>query len=157
MRVLTSSRKNTGSESKQFEPPPASSWAEPLEFYLDENAVTRTVRRLLTNLGYQVRTPAEVFGTRAAALGALDEDWLAKVAHTGWVVLNRDAKIMERPNELAAYRAAKIHMFYLPGEATSATLHRLLEQYLRDIITCATGRRPQVWRITPAGVVSFRR
>jgi hypothetical protein len=119
--------------------------------------VTRTVRRSLTGLGYQVHTPAEIFGTRADALGALDEEWLGKVARTGWVVLNRDAKIMERPNELAAYRAAKIHMFYLPGEATSDTLRSLLEEHLRDVIACASSRRPRVWRITAAGVVPFGR
>ena len=152
-----SSRRNTESESKPSGPPPASSWAEPPEFYFDENAVTRAVRRLLTRLGYQIHTPAEVFGTRADALGALDEEWLGKVARTGWVVLNRDAKIMERPNELAAYRAAKIHMFYLPGEATSDTLQRLMELYLRDVIACASGRRPRVWRITRTGVVPFGR
>jgi hypothetical protein len=112
---------------------------------------------LLARLGYRVHTPAEVFRTRADALGALDEEWLAKVARTGWIVLNRDAKIMERPTELAAYRAAKIHMFYLPGEATSEALQHLLERHLRDIITCASSRRPQVWRITSAGVMPFTR
>jgi hypothetical protein len=40
------------------EPPRASSWATPPEFYLDENTVTRSVRRLLTGLGYPVHTPA---------------------------------------------------------------------------------------------------
>jgi hypothetical protein len=99
-------------------PPPASSWAAPPEFCLDENAVTRTVRQLLVGLGYRCHTPPEVFGTRMASEGAEDTEWLAKVAGSGWVVLNRDAKIMERPHELEAYRAAKVHMFYLPGEAT---------------------------------------
>ena len=137
------------------EPPPASSWAEPLEFYLDENAVTRSVRRLLIELGYRVHTPAELFGSRADSLGATDEQWLARVRGTGWVVLNRDAKIMERQHELAAYRAAKIHMFYLPGQATSATLQDLLRTHLRDIITLATSRTPGVWRIYARGVVPF--
>ena len=98
-------------------PPPASSWAAPPEFYLDENAVTRTVRRLLVGLGYRCHTPPEVFGTRVESLGAEDTEWLGRIARSGWVVLNRDAKIMERQHELVAYRAAKVHMFYLPGEA----------------------------------------
>ena len=51
-------------------PPPASSWAAPPEFYLDENAVTRTVRRLLVELGYGCHTPPEIFGSRAESLGA---------------------------------------------------------------------------------------
>lgn len=45
------------------EPPPASSWAAPPEFYLDENSVTRMVRRLLTSLGYRVHD-RDVGGSR---------------------------------------------------------------------------------------------
>lgn len=62
------------------------------------------MRRLLVDLGYAVHTPAELFGTREAAMGASDEVWLEKVAKTGWAVLNRDTKIMRRSEELAAYR-----------------------------------------------------
>jgi hypothetical protein len=51
------------------EPPHASSWATPPEFYLDENTVTRSVRRLLNELGYVVHTPAELFGSRERSLG----------------------------------------------------------------------------------------
>ena len=58
------------------EPPRASFWATPPEFYLDENTVTRSVRRLLAGLGYSVHTPAELFGDRTASLGAADEEWL---------------------------------------------------------------------------------
>jgi hypothetical protein len=88
---LASSQKSTASGSTPYAPPRASSWAAPPEFYLDENAVTRTVRRLLTDLGYAAHTPAELFGTGAEALGADDTEWLARVAQRGWVVLNRDA------------------------------------------------------------------
>lgn len=136
-------------------PPPASSWAAPLEFYLDENAVTRTVRRLLVDLGYKVHTPAEVFGTRADSLGAEDTEWLGKIARSGWVVLNRDAKIMERQHELIAYRAAKVHMFYLPGEATRDQLKHLVEAHLRDIIAYATDRTPEVWKISGRGIERY--
>ncbi|ASR39813.1 hypothetical protein BAY61_30210 [Prauserella marina] len=62
---------------------------------------------------------------------------------------------MERPEELAAYRAAKVHMFYLPGEATRAHLTQLVSGNLRDIITRATDRTPEVWRITNHGVERF--
>jgi hypothetical protein len=132
-----------------------SSWAAPLEFYLDENAVTRTVRRLLTDLGYVCHTPPEVFGTRAASEGAKDTEWLGKIAHTGWIVLNRDARIMERPHELEAYRAAKVHMCYLPGEATRDHLQRLVETNLASVISYATSRNPEVWRITDRGIERF--
>lgn len=100
-------------------------------------------------------TPPELFGTRAESEGVDDTAWLQKIAGTGWVVLNRDAKIMQRPDELAAYRAARVHMFYLPGEATREHLKRLVEAHLRDIVTYATNRKPEVWRITDAGVQRF--
>lgn len=117
--------------------------------------MTRTVRKLLVLLGYQCHTPPEVFGTRAESLGAPDTEWLKKVARSGWVVLNRDAKIMERIDELAAYRAAKVHMFYLPGTATRGQLQELVETNLSDIVTFATSRNPDVWRITNRGVERF--
>jgi predicted ArsR family transcriptional regulator len=62
---------------------------------------------------------------------------------------------MERPHELAAYRAAKVHMFYLPGEATRDHLKQLVEKHLRDIVTYATDRTPEVWRISDHGVERF--
>jgi len=43
-------------------PPHASFWAEPPEFYIDENMAGRTVRRFIADLGYVVHTPAAVFG-----------------------------------------------------------------------------------------------
>jgi hypothetical protein len=113
------------------------------------------VRRFLLSLGYACHTPPEVFGTRAESRGAADTEWLGRIARTGWVVLNRDAKIMERPEELAAYRAAKVHMFYLPGEATRDQLLNLVEVNLADIITVSGDRTPDVWKITHHGVARF--
>jgi len=113
------------------------------------------VRKLLAGLGYRCHTPPGVFGTRAESLGAADTEWLSKVAHSGWVVLNRDAKIMERLDELNAYRAAKVHMFYLPGEAMRDHLRQLVELNLHDVIMYATERNPEVWRITDHGVERF--
>jgi hypothetical protein len=53
------------SASKTSGPPHASSWAAPPEFYADENVVTKSVVRLLRNLGYMLHTPSELFGSRA--------------------------------------------------------------------------------------------
>ncbi|MEV7968325.1 hypothetical protein AB0O34_20430 [Sphaerisporangium sp. NPDC088356] len=78
------------SRSTTSEPPPASSWATPPEFYLDENSVSRSVRKLLSGLGYQVHTPAELFGSRDKALGAPDDQWLPMVGQRGWVVIASD-------------------------------------------------------------------
>ncbi len=62
---------------------------------------------------------------------------------------------MERPHELAAYRAARVHMFYLPGEATRDRLKLLVEAHLHDVVTYSLNRTPEVWRITDRGVVRF--
>lgn len=88
-------------------------------------------------------------------MGAADTEWLGKIARSGWLVLNRDAKIMERLDELAAYRAARVHMFYLPGVATRDHLRYLVETNLHDIVMYATERNPDVWRITDNGVARF--
>jgi PIN domain-containing protein len=100
------------------EPPPASSWAAPPEFYLDENIAGRSVLRSLRDLGYGVHTPTEFYGSREDAEGTPDEIWLADISQRGWTVISRDTKILERPTELAAYKAAKLHMVLFPGQAT---------------------------------------
>jgi hypothetical protein len=110
------------------------------------------VRRLLVDLGYVVHTPAEVFGTREAALGASDELWLEKVAKSGWAVLNRDTNIMRRRDELAAYRRAGVHMFYLPGEAKVAVLVGLVSVNLVEICTVTASKKAKLWYLTPEGL-----
>jgi SWI2/SNF2 ATPase len=60
--------------------------ATPPEFYIDENAGTRSVRRRLEQLGYIVHTPARLYGSREAAAGAPDTDWLPRVGRKGWAI-----------------------------------------------------------------------
>jgi hypothetical protein len=143
------------SVSKTSGPPPASSWATPPEFYADENSVTRSVCRLLRGLGYTLHTPAELYGSREAALGAEDEDWLPKVGQRGWTVLGRDLKIYERPGELEAYRQARIKVFLLPGEALAAELARLVEVNLAQMCAISAGRQAGSWRLTNDGPVPY--
>lgn len=123
------------------EPPHVSSWATPPEFYLDENTVTRSVRRMLTGFGYSVHTPAELFGSRAASSGAADEEWLRRVAGRGWAIVGRDVKIYERPWELKAYRRARVQVFLLPGQALAAQLTHLVAVNLKDIGAITSGRK----------------
>lgn len=125
--------------------------ATPPEFYLDENAVTRSVRRRLEELGYTVHTPAELYGSREAALGAEDTDWLPRVGRHRWTVLGRDAKIYERPAELEAYRRARVHVFLLPGQALVVELVHLVEVNLAAISAIAPSRTPGTWRLTNTG------
>jgi len=129
--------------------------AAPPEFYADENTVTRSVRNLLTGLGYVLHTPAELYGSREAALGARDEDWLARVGQHRWTVLGRDLKIYERPAELAAYQASRLQVFLLPGEARAIELVELVEVNLAQICAIASTRQPGTWRLTRRGPQLF--
>src|SRR4051812_30282741 len=78
-RTCMASRKNSGSPSTTSEPPLASSWAAPPEFYLDENLAGRTLAQALRGLGYVVHTPFELYKGRHKAEGTPDEVWLRDV------------------------------------------------------------------------------
>jgi hypothetical protein len=114
--------------------------------------VSRSVRRFLTDLDYVVHTPGELFGSKDEAYGATDTSWLQRVAGTGWAIIGRDAKIAERPYELAAYKSAHVHMFLLPGEATRQALIDLLAVSLKDICTTWAASRTGIWRVRPSGL-----
>ena len=60
-----------------------------------------------------------------------------------------------RGKKLEAYRRAQLHLFLLPGEATSATLTSLVSTCLADMCTVAVGRPAQCWKLTATGVVQF--
>jgi len=139
------------------EPPRASSWAAPPEFYIEENLAGRTIRRFIADLGYTIHTPAEVFGWERLRQRLHDEDWLPVVGRNGWVVFGRDWHILDRELELRAYLAAQVHMFLLPGEATRAELTELLALNLRSICAAAMARRPNVYWITRSGLVPYER
>ena len=133
-------------------PPHASFWAAPPEFYVDESFAGKSLRRALQDLGYPVHTPPELYGTRDAAIGTPDTVWLRDVGARRWVVIGRDTKILERPDEAAAYRAARVHMFLFPGQATRAVLIECLTRNLREICTVTAGRAPVVCRVTRSGL-----
>jgi PIN like domain len=102
-----------------------------------------------------VHTPAELYGSRDAALGADDDDWLPRVGRRGWTILGRDLKIYERPHELKAYRDAHVKVFLLPGEALSAELARLVEVNLAQMCAISAGRQAGSWRLTSDGPVPY--
>ncbi|HTY33149.1 hypothetical protein [Mycobacterium sp.] len=127
--------------------PRASSWATPPEFYIDEGLVGKTLRRFFEDLGYTVHTPAKVFGSRHRAQGTPDEVWMARCGENRWAALARDTKIMQRPAEIAAFKAAKIHIFYYPGNARRDELVRAAEATLVDVCTYALRAGGGAWRI----------
>ncbi len=105
------------------------------------------MRRFFENLGYTVHTPARVFGSRHAAEGTPDEVWMARCGENRWAALARDTKIMQRPDEVAAFRAARIHMFYYPGNATRDELVAAAEATLVDVCTYAVQAGGGAWRV----------
>jgi hypothetical protein len=139
------------------EPPHASSWAAPPEFYLDENVAGKTARRFISDLGYTVHTPASVFG-RAALDGHLyDERWLPVAGARGWAVIGRDQRILLREHELRAYLEARVHLFLLPGEITRNQIVDLLRKNLREMCSLASARRPNVYWLTRDGIEPHER
>jgi hypothetical protein len=75
----------------------------------------------------------------------------------GWTVFGRDQRILDRPIEVEAYLAARVHMFLLPGQARRDEIVHLLEVTLRDVCTVAVARAPNVYWLTPHGVVDYER
>ena len=137
-------------------PPHASSWAgEPPEFYLDENSAGKSVRRCLTDLGYRVHTPGELYDSWSEARGQRDEDWLPLVGARGWSVIGSDLKIFERPAELLAYQEAKVSVFLLPGQSRVDQRIALLQACLTDMCTACMRREVGVWRLTPQGIKPY--
>jgi hypothetical protein len=94
-----------------------------------------------------VHTPAELYGTRESAEGTPDEIWLADVARHQWTVFSRDTKILERPSEIAAYKAARLHLILYPGQATRETLVEAVQATLSDVCTVTSRAVPGVWRV----------
>ena len=122
---------------------------------MDENVAGRTTRRCLTDLGYVVHTPADLYGSRELAQGARDEDWLAKLRGRDWAAISKDEHSLQRPTELAAYKAARIHMFLLPNNVRRDALVALLHQNLREICARAVEKHPGVWRVGRQGLTQL--
>jgi hypothetical protein len=137
------------------EPPHASSWAAPPEFYLDENVAGRAAGRFVARLGYKVHTPASIFGRAALDGGVEDRDWLPVVGSRGLVVISRDQQILQWEDELRAYLEARVHMFLLPGESTRAQIIDLLRINLLELCTLAVARRSNVYWLTKRGIEPY--
>jgi hypothetical protein len=110
---------------------------------------------MLSSLGYVVHTPAELFGSRDAALGVADEVWLSKVGRHGWIVIASDIHIFERPNEYQAYLKARLAVFLLPGESRVAERLQLIGLNLAAMCGEASQLRSGVWRLTADGPEAY--
>lgn len=131
-------------------------WATPPEFYLDENSVSKSIRRLLSGLGFAVHSPAELYGSRDKALGADDDDWLPRVGERGWCVLATDLRIFEHPHEYEAYLKAGVPVFLMPGESKIDERKALISACLSAMCSVASQRGAGVWRLTPGGPEPYK-
>jgi hypothetical protein len=87
---------------------------------------------------------------------ATDEQWLAGVAGTGWLVVTRDRRIRYKVNELQAAIEARLHLFvFTQGGLTGVQTGDLLVRAY-PAITVAAGLRapPVIWSIRADGTVA---
>ncbi len=84
-----------------------------------------------------------------------DVDWIAEVGRRGWVAVTRDQRIRHRPNELAAVRAAGLHLFALTSGNLSAaqTAQVLLAAWPAIQRAVAKTAPPALWSVTRGGEV----
>lgn len=88
---------------------------------------------------------------------AIDPQWIAEAGRRGWVVVTRDQKIRHRPNELAAVRAAKVHLFALTsGNLSSAeTATVIVKAWPRICRAVGATAPPGLWSVTRGGEVRW--
>jgi hypothetical protein len=78
----------------------------------------------------------------------LDTEWIPVVAAREWLIITRDSKIMENPNEIAAVREHKAKMVAL-NQADARTKWGQLELFMtqwRRIDELTAERGPFIWR-----------
>ena len=93
--------------------PPSARGAPTL--FIDRDLWSRKLDAVLREAGVPFVAHRDCF-----AADMPDVEWIAEVGRRGWVVLTRDQEIRRRPNELAAVRAARIHLFALTSGNLSA-------------------------------------
>lgn len=139
------------------EPPLASSWAAPPEFYLDENVAGKTAEGSSPISATQSTLPlpcsAASHSTSTWPTSSGSQSW----GVNGWVVIGRDQRILSRKDELRAYLDAQVHLFLLPGEVTRQQIVSLLHVNLREMCTLASARTPNVYWLTRGGVEPYEK
>ena len=83
--------------------------------FIDRDLCSRRLDTALREAGIPFVAHRDLFADDSP-----DVDWIAEVGRRGLVVLTREQEIRRRPNELAAVRAACIHLFALTSGNLSA-------------------------------------
>lgn len=85
-----------------------------------------------------------------------DVDWMTAVGREGWIVITRDQAIRRKPNELKAFRDAKLIMFALAsGNASAeATARLIVALYPKMLRKARSSTPPAMFSVTLAGGIS---
>lgn len=88
-----------------------------------------------------------------------DEEWLQVAGTEGWIVLTRDQAIRRKPNELKAFRAAKLILFALASGNASAedTARLLVTLYPKMMRKARATQPPAMFSVTLAGGINLVR
>ena len=116
--------------------------ADSLRFYVDESALglgktLAAARKDTIHVGHKLIPECD--------FGALDPDWIPAVAKRGLIVIARDRHIRSRPQELEAFRAAGLRVFWIAGKRDLPTWEwlsrvvRLWDQIERTIVERGPG------------------
>jgi hypothetical protein len=85
-----------------------------------------------------------------------DVDWMKVAGREGWIVITRDQAIRRKPNELKAFREARLIMFALASGNASAedTARLVVELYPRILRKARSSRPPAMFSVTLSGGIN---
>ncbi len=143
----TKSKKRFASNSVA---PPDFPAGTPLLF-VDRCAWSRRLGEALRNAGIPFVAHDDKFAKNCA-----DVDWLPVVGREEWIVITRDKNIRRKPNELKAFRDAKVIAFALAsGNASAEDTARLVVGLYPKILRKTRGAKPPaMFSVTLAGTIS---
>jgi hypothetical protein len=118
---------------------------------IDRCAWSRKLGEALNQAGIQFVAHHEIF-----APACPDEEWMKVAGQKGWIVLTRDQAIRRKPNELKAFREAKLIMFALASGNASAedTARLVVALYPRILRKARSSKPPAMFSVTLAGGIN---
>ncbi len=124
--------------------------AAPLLF-IDRCAWSRKLGEALYTAGIRFVAHHQKF-----APACTDVEWMKAAGREGWIVLTRDQAIRRKPNELKAFREAKLIMFALAsGNASAEDTARLVVRLYPKILRKAqSAKPPAMFSVTLAGGIN---
>ncbi|KWX02946.1 hypothetical protein LI90_3995 [Carbonactinospora thermoautotrophica] len=127
-----------------------------LRLFLDRSVGTRKVAAGLRELGIEVQTIQERYGSEAPRVA--DVRWIADATADGWVLLGADQRIRYRPLERRALCLYKARYFAFPrGDLTARQMVDRVAAHLDHIARIAVHEPgPYVYHLTESRVVAMK-